>query len=165
MKKKTLDQIAIFFSNMDFAVVSAENVATYVFDNIKESRTKDWHSENIYIHKLARSSYLVLRPEADVDVPASGDFLTLFDRILRRDDIEEIEFIYDDKSSECISVYWDNQPDSNGYQTSEITTEGNLVVVIDPKNTAAHKCKENNMQPDELEKVRRKTAIGINQQQ
>ena len=155
MKRKQLDHLTITFENIQTITIPGKHVASYVFDNITFAITKDWYSENSYKHKLAHSTCFVLRPEADVETADEWDEYTVFDRILKFKDIDEIELVYTDKSSDCLAVYWDDGEYTNGYQTSEITPEKNLVVVIDPRKTAASKCREMGLEPDEMEKARR----------
>lgn len=144
MDRKQLEYIVIGFENVENIMVSAENVATFMFDKIVESRAKSWYTENCYISKMAYSSCIVLRPEANVEIPDWQEEITVFNRILKFHDITDVELVYDNKTSEYISVRWDDGEYSNGYQTSKLTEDNHLVIVIDSESTAERKCNEMN---------------------
>ena len=144
MDRKQLDYIVIGFENVENIVISAENVATFMFDKIVESRAKSWYTESCYINKMAYSSCIVLRPEANVEMPDWQEEITVFNRILKFNDITDVELVYDDKTNEYISVRWDDGEYSNSYQTSKLTEDNHLVIVIDSESTAEHKCNEIN---------------------
>ena len=143
MTHNKIKSIILGFENLETINIPVNNVATFLLEGVARRIFKSWHSEEIHESEVAESAVIALKPEADLVLQDAANTKQLmnatqvFARIKKYNDLTDITFIYNDDMERTISFQWDNEKDvTNAYQSSVVTNNGYLVVVIDKEKTA-----------------------------
>lgn len=138
---KEVVSIDIILENCEVIRVNREHIGYFCMSDVKKSIVRigvnsisDFlQCDELYIEICSKVNH----PDSYVSTRQDNDILP-FDRILRYNDITSLDINYEDGSSECISVKWDEDSFySNSYQTSKMNEfTGDLYIVVSDKVTA-----------------------------
>ena len=137
MERKKMKSIKLCFENVEVVEVPAKYIANFLFEKIHLGIFNDWHSEDAHENEVAKQALMILKPAGDIPLKDTGNAKTLFERIIKFDDIVSAEIIYEDNTSREIGFHWHkNDEYSNRFQSSYKTKNNYLIIVVHNKKKA-----------------------------
>lgn len=127
-----LSDVDIVFENVDFVTIKTSNIEQLAIENISDS--KYLYDQHITTSLKCERLYLVLKNQCKnqktyFQENYDKDSSTLFPRMLKYNDIVNIELHYKNGTQEIIYVPYDGN-EENKYQKTYIDEHDNLVVEI-----------------------------------
>lgn len=138
MANKKLKELELTFENLESVTIPGNYVGMFSLSKIHKDFVKAWHWDNVHELDVSGSALLILKPEANIKIEkcVSKD-KKIFDRIKEYNDLSIVTTMYDDGTSRDIAMHWYEGDDFvNRYQSSLETSNGYLIVVVDPDNNA-----------------------------
>ena len=131
-----LKYLELGFENCETITLRANMVASFSINRITRDLYNDWYSDLIREVQKTEDLILILLPDANCYYSKKSQN-TVFSRIQKSKDITDITLIKNDQNIENISVVWNRKDEgSNDYQTTDILSDGSLVIVVSAKRTA-----------------------------
>ncbi|WP_027108701.1 hypothetical protein [Lacticigenium naphthae] len=141
--KKIMSGLKFYFRNGETWTIDRENIGDLWIKQVTTSYGRIDEGELQEIHPC-QSFKIEITREADQvksnDINLGGLETGMFDRVARRQDIERMEILYRDLA-ERDSIYFpyeasDTDEHVNAYQSSFVSDNDKLYLVIDPETTA-----------------------------
>ena len=134
--KLELSHVEIVFENVDFVTIKTSNIEQLSIENISES--KHLYNQHITNSLKCEQLHLVLKNQCKnqktyFQENYEEDSSTLFLRMLKYNDIVNIELHYKNGTQETIYVPYDGN-EENKNQKTYIDEQDNLVVEINKEN-------------------------------
>lgn len=132
---KEVTEIEFVFENVEFFSIDAKYIGTFLLDGITESIRRD-ACNSISRYKIVKKVCIEIFKEGDGEYSWLGGVEKKFDRLRRYNDIVSVVVHYSDHTEEGFYVdYSDAHDETNDYQTTRISNQGNLYIVINAKET------------------------------
>ena len=136
---KELISIDIGFENCEVVTIPVEHIKSIGMYDIVSGFYKGWYDNKALETEKANETVIVLSPTANY-LPEQGWFhegWNLFKRIQKYNDITDIQIQTSDGNKRRIATLWHEEDDEiNRYQTTNITKDGYLVIVVSQTKTA-----------------------------
>lgn len=130
-----VEKIELSFENSEFTCIPIENVASLHISEMQKQITKHWYTNHVDEREYAETAYIFLNPAANIQYSPLNEE-NLFDRIVKYNDLVSIEF-QGVVTKRTIYLEWDDEDAfENSYQTSLITKNGYLILIVDKKKIA-----------------------------
>lgn len=130
-----VEKIELSFENSEFACIPIENVASLHISELQKQITKHWYTNHVDEREYAETAYIFLNPSVNIQYSPLKEE-KLFDRIVKYNDLVSIEF-QGVVTRRTVYLEWDDEDAfENSYQTSLITKNGYLILIVDKKKIA-----------------------------